>query len=224
MLDSGLTPSDVLSLTRNDGNNDNVFGNGGGGIIILILFLLLAGGNGFGFGNAGRGYNCATEHDIVNGFNFNQLDNGIRGLERGICDLGYSVLQQTNAINAGINQLGFQSQQCCCETNRNIDAVRYEAAQNTCAITNAIHHEGEQTRALINANTMQQLRDENQAFRLQLSNQAQTASLVSTLRPFPQPAYITCSPYTSMYGFGCHCNGVGNGNGTGTTPSPTMMV
>ena len=221
MLDSGLTPSDVLSLTRNDGNNDNVFGNGGG-IIILILFLLLAGGNGFGFGNTGRGYNYATDNDIVNGFNFNQLDNGIRGLERGICDLGYSVLQQTNAINAGINQLGFQSQQCCCETNRNIDAVRYEAAQNTCAITNAIHHEGEQTRALINANTMQQLRDENQAFRLQLSNQAQTASLISTLRPFPQPAYITCSPYTSIYGGVCGCPNVGNG--TVTEPKPAMMV
>ena len=210
MLDSGLTPSDVLSLTRNDGYNDNVFGNGGG-IIILILFLLLAGGNGFGFGNRRDGSNCATEHDIVSGFNFNQLDNGIHGLERGICDLGYSVLQQTNAINSGINQLGFQAQQCCCETNRNIDAVRYEAAQNTCAITTAIHNEGEQTRALINANTMQQLRDENQAFRLQLSNQAQTASLIATLRPFPQPAYITCSPYTSMCGCGCGCNGTGNG-------------
>lgn len=35
-------------------------------------------------------------------------------------------------------------------------------------------------------------------------------SLDGTLavRPFPQPAYITCSPYTSVNGFGC-------GNGCG---------
>jgi hypothetical protein len=52
---------------------------------------------------------------------------------------------------------------CCCTTNRNIDAVRYEGAQNTTAITNAIHAEGEATRALINANTIQELRDRLEA-------------------------------------------------------------
>lgn len=212
MMDSGLTPSDVLSLTR---DNDGVFGGNGGGLAVLILFLLLAGGGyGFGYGRnvEPAGY-YATQNDIVNGFNFNQLDNGIRGLERGLCELGYSVLQQTNAINMGVAQLGFQMQNCCCETNRNIDAVRYENAQNTCAITAAIHNEGEQTRALINANTMQQLRDENQTFRLQLSNQAQSANLIEALRPFPRPAYITCSPYVS-YGYGQFA-GFGYNNGCG---------
>ena len=29
----------------------------------------------------------------------------------------------------------------------------------------------------------------------QLSQQAQSANIIGTLRPFPQPAYITCSPY-----------------------------
>lgn len=200
MMDSGLTPSDVLSLTR-DGN-DGLFGGSGSGLIVLILFLLLIGGGaGFGWGGGASAVGTyATQNDIVSGFNFNQLDNGIRGLERGLCELGYSNLQQTNQINMGISQLGYQMQNCCCETNRNIDAVRFENAQNTCAITNAIHQEGEQTRALINANTMQQLRDENQAYKLQLSNQAQSASLIATLRPFPQPAYITCSPYAS-YGY-----------------------
>ena len=89
------------------------------------------------------------------------------------------------------------------ETNRNIDAVRYEAAKNTCDITNAIHAEGEATRALINQNTMQELRDQLQAAQLQLGNLAQTNTLISTLRPFPQPAYITCSPYTAVNGYGC---------------------
>ena len=93
--------------------------------------------------------------------------------------------------------------------NRNIDAVRYEGAQNTCAITNAIHAEGEATRALINANTMQDLRDKLEARDrdvmvrdFQLSQLSQTASLVGELRPVAKPAYITCSPYTTTFGCG----------------------
>lgn len=113
------------------------------------------------------------------------------------------MLEGFNGTQAGIANLGYQMQNCCCETNRNIDAVRYENAQNTCAITNAIHAEGEQTRALINANTMQELRDQLQAANLQLGQLSQTSTLISTLRPFPQPAYITCSPYTSNGNCGC---------------------
>ena len=45
----------------------------------------------------------------------------------------------------------------------------------------------------------------------QLSQQAQSANLIGTLRPYPQPAYITCSPNeASLLGNriynGCGCN------------------
>ena len=209
MMDSGLSAGDVLALAKdNDGFLE------GNGIIILILFFLI-----FGFGNGGFGANravdsVATQEDIVNGFNFNQLDNGIRGIQNGICDLGYASLNQTNQLSAQIAQNGFNVQQCCCETNRNIDATRYENAKNTCDITTAIHNEGEQIRALITANVMQELRDQNTAYQLQLSNQAQSANLINQLRPFPIPAYVTCSPYESTapgcgYGYnGCKCGTV----------------
>ena len=98
--------------------------------------------------------------------------------------------------------------------NRNIDAVRYEGAQNTCAITNAIHAEGEATRALINANVMQELRDKLEARDrevmvrdFQLSQLAQTSSLIGELRPCAKPAYITCSPYTTA-SYGCGTCGI----------------
>lgn len=209
MMDSGLSAGDVLALAKdNDGFLE------GNGIIILILFFLI-----FGFGNGGFGANravdsVATQEDIVNGFNFNQLDNGIRGIQNGICDLGYASLNQTNQLSAQIAQNGFNAQQCCCETNRNIDATRYENAKNTCDITTAIHNEGEQTRALITANVMQELRDQNTAYQLQLSNQAQSANLINQLRPFPIPAYVTCSPYETTapgcgYSYnGCRCGAV----------------
>lgn len=203
MEGSGLSASDVLALTKDeDGFLE------GNGIIILILFFLIFGFGGNGFGN-NRG-TAATQQDVANGFSFNNLDNGIRGLERGLCDVGYANLQQTNQLSAQLAQVGFQNQQCCCETNRNIDAVRAENYRNTCDITTAIHNEGEQTRALITANVMQELRDQNTAYQLQLSNQAQTANLINQLRPFPTPAYITCSPYQAANvgcGFGCNSCG-----------------
>ena len=87
------------------------------------------------------------------------------------------------------------------ETNRNIDAVRAENYKNTCEITNAIHKEGELTRALMTQNTIQELRDELQSAQLQLGNLSQTANIIGALRPFPQPAYITCSPYQAHVGY-----------------------
>lgn len=214
MFENGLSAGDLLALTKdNDGFLE------GNGIIVLILFLLMFSGGFGGFGNNNRG-NCATQQDVNSGFQFAQVDNGIRGLERGICDLGYASLNQTNQLGAQIAQSAFQAKECCCETNRNIDAVRYEAAKNTCDITTAIHNEAEQTRQLITANVMQELRDQNTAYQLQLSNQAQTANLINQLRPCPIPAYLACSPYQSLttpYGYngyggcgnnfgGCGCN------------------
>ena len=61
---------------------------------------------------------------------------------------------------------------------------------------------------MITANVMQELRDQLQAAQLQLGNVAQTTNIINAVRPFPQPAYITCSPYTAMNGYGC--NGCGN--------------
>lgn len=84
-----------------------------------------------------------------------------------------------------------------------------ENYRNTCEITTAIHAEGEATRALINANVMQELRDQLQAAQLQLGNLSRTQDLVSQLRPVPIPAYITCSPYGN-----CACSTT-----TPTTPA-----
>jgi hypothetical protein len=79
-----------------------------------------------------------------------------------------------------------------------------------CDVAGAIHAEGEATRALINANTVQALRDKladkdrDVLIRdFQLSQQAQNAALINELRPCAKPAYITCSPYTTASFCGC---------------------
>lgn len=155
---------------------------------------------------------------MCDGFNFNNIESGIRGIQNGICDGFYAqnttMLQGFNGIqrdlctgfgdvNQNINQARFDAQQCCCETNRNIDSLRFQSEKNTCDIVNAIKADGDATRALITQNTIQELRDNLQAAQLQLGNVAQTQTLINELRPCAKPAYITCSPYEARGYGGC---------------------
>ena len=196
-MNEGLSAGDILALTKN--NEEGMWNNP---FIYLVWLAVL--GNGGLFGNRGDAavQGALTRSDLYEGFNTQEINGQLRGITNGICDGFYATRQ-------GISELGFGMKDCCCGINRNIDAVRYEGAQNTCAITNAIHAEGEATRALINANTVQELRDKLEARDrdilardFQLSQLSQNAYLVNELRPCARPAYITCSPYTTSP-FGC---------------------
>lgn len=88
--------------------------------------------------------------------------------------------------------------------------MRYDGAKNTCEIvTNAnlntrdlIAAQSASTQRIIDTITqdnIDRLRSDLQAAQLQISNQAQTAAIVSQVRPTAVPAYPSCSPY----GGGC---------------------
>lgn len=226
MESGGLSVADVAALQNR--NTDGMFGGAGGTWVwVFFLFFLLAwGGGGFGFGNNAAAQGALTRAELYEGLNNQGLENGIRGIQNGLCDGFYAqnttmlqgmngiqsqLCQGFNGVNNNITESRFAAQQCCCETNRNIDAVRYENARNTCDIVNAIKADGDATRALMTQNTIQELRDQLQAAQLQLGTMSQTQTLVSTLRPFPTPAYITCSPYTAANGYGSY--GCGNNCG-----------
>ena len=194
-----LTPADVMAM---NGTNNEMWNNP---FIYLVWLAVL--GNGGLFGN--RGANDAavqgaiTRSDLFEGFNNQDVNGQLRGITNGLCDGFY-------AINGGLKDGFYGIKDAICGTNRNIDAIRFEGAQNTCAITNAIHAEGEATRALINANTVQELRDRLEARDrdilardFQLSQLAQNQYLVNEIRPCAKPAYITCSPYTTASFCGC---------------------
>ena len=212
-MDSNYSLADIRAATH----DDDGYGGQGNWFCIVVLFLFM-----FGFGRNGMwgndGSNGAlTRAEMTDGFNNQSILNKLNGLENGLCDGFYSqnttMLQGFAGIGNQIMQNQFAMKECCCETNRNIDAVRYENSKNTCEITTAIHNEGEQTRALIQANTIQNLRDrleaknqELQTANFQLSQQAQNATLINELRPCAKPAYITCSPYQARnFGCGCDC-------------------
>ena len=213
-MNEGLTASDVLALTRN--NDENEMWNNP---FIYLVWLAVLGGGGL-FGNRGNELQGAiTRSDLFEGFNNQDINGQLRGITNGLCDgfyaLNSGIKDGFYGTRAAIAENRFAAQNCCCETNRNIDAVRYEGSQNTCAITNAIHAEGEATRALINSNVMQELRDKLEARDrevlvrdFQLSQLAQSATLMNELRPCAKPAYITCSPYTPATNFGCGACGI----------------
>lgn len=223
------------------------WGNGAWGadlLWIIVLFALLGNG-GWGFGGNGGGNlnyelgKVATSNDVAVGFaqnatlsSLNDLKLGQAGIQQTLCQgfggVNTAILQSANTLQNAICQLGYEQQNCCCQTQRAIDGVNYNMAQNTCNITNAINtstrdiidSQRDGTNAILNFLTQEKissLQAENAALTAQLSQNAQTRTLIDTLRPCPQPAYITCSPYQSIYGVGygynngCGCGGCGCG-------------
>jgi hypothetical protein len=198
-MSEGLDVMPTYSL--NKGSGDGMFG-GSGSWIFFLFFLLAWGGNGLG----GFGGNNAS-NQITNDFLFSNLNNqlgrlsdqtaaGFTGVNQGLCSLGYETASNFKDMQA-------QMANCCCETNRNIDAVRYENAKNTCDIITAGDKNTDRIINYLTQNEIQTLRDQLQSANLALSNAAQTTNIVNSIRPIPQPAYITCSPYASTCGSCC---------------------
>ena len=213
---NGLSVADAMALA-NGRDGDGLFGGGtsGGILALIIIFVLLFGtGSGFGFGGNGA---AATQADIQRGVDTRTIVSKLDGITNGICDASYAnanlinnvrfdTMQGFNSVNQGIANLGYEQQNCCCTTNRNIDSLKYENAQNTCAIVNAIHADGEATRALMQANTVQELRDKLQERDNTISNFMQSQGLLTALGRYVTnpPCYQGYNGYG--YGYGCGCN------------------
>lgn len=194
-----LTPADVMAM---NGGENQMWNNP----FIYLVWLAVLGRGGI-FGGAGAGdpavQGALTRSDLFEGFNNQDINGQLRGITNGLCDGFYATRQ-------GISDLGYAVKDCCCTTNRNIDSVRFDMSKGFCDVATAIHAEGEATRALINANTIQDLRDRLEARDrdvltrdFQLSQLAQNQYLVNEIKPCAKPAYITCSPYTTSSFCGC---------------------
>ena len=144
---------------------------------------------------------------------------GDNQINQGICQLGYTV-------QGAFNQLGSQLASCCCDLKAGQQDIKYSMAKNTCDIQNTINtstrdiidSQRDGTNAILNFLTQEKissLQAENAQLTAQLSQNAQTRTLIDTLRPCPQPAYLTCSPYESVYGVGRNGCGYNNGCGCG---------
>lgn len=146
------------------GTNGGGFGDNNFLWFILLIFFFGMGGNGFGYG----GINGAvTEGYIQNRFDTNTMINKLDGLTNGLSDVGYSLnssIKDASYANAmGLNNVAAQMAQCCCETQRNIDSLRYDMANFFCETNHNISNSTSSIlQAICNAKYEDIIRDQQQ--------------------------------------------------------------
>ena len=215
MADNEFLTGYLSGQSEGRGNNGGMFGGGWEGLLGLIVILgVLHGGWGGGFGGFGGGgaglQGMATRADINAGFQFNDLQNSVRGIERGICDGFYSV-------QGGFNTLSSQLAQCCCDNRAAIADLKYTIATEDCATRNLMQNntrdiidsQNAGTRAILDFLTQDKiatLTAENQSLKFAASQaqqnafitanqEAQTAELIRRLgADCPTPAYVVQPP------------------------------
>jgi hypothetical protein len=108
-----------------------------------------------------------------------------RLIERGLCEVNYNILTQSNATNTNI-----------------ANAARDIIENNNLGVRSILD--------FLTQDKISSLQAENQALRLTASQQAQNAFLIDQLgTKAPIPAYVVANPYAG-YGYGayagCGCN------------------
>lgn len=280
--ENGLSVADIAAVTdRNNGNCGGMGGWGGGlgemliAMIMLFLFPMMFGGGMWGggmFGGMGGWGNggmmaaangALTRADLCSEFNFNGLENAVRGVQQGLCDGFYAMQNSINGIGTTVMQaasqaelsranqqaalmqqlcnLGYQQKDCCCETQRSIDGVKFTIAQEDCATRNLmqsntrdlIENQNANARAVLDALTAQRLeaKDERiaaqaaqiQALQLSASQAQQNAAIGAMISASeatilrrtgaecPTPAYVVQPP--TPVNFPTNCCGQFNGWG-----------
>lgn len=217
-----------------------------------------------GWGNAGMmaaANGALTRADLCSEFNFNGLENAVRGVTQGLCDGFYAMQNSINGLGMNVMQgfsqaelsranqqaalmqqlcnLGYQQKDCCCETQRSIDGVKFTIAQEDCATRNLmqsntrdlIENQNANARAVLDALTAQRLeaKDERiaaqaaqiQALQLAASQANQNAAIGAMISASeatilrrtgaecPTPAYVVQPPTPVNF----PVNGCGQFNG-----------
>lgn len=220
-------------------------------IWIIVLFLFGWGRNGFGNGNGGGvmdGYVLTSD--------FASVERKLDSISNGICDSTFALnnaitggfATTAQAINSGfgnaelsranqqaalmqqLNAMQMQAAECCCNTQRGIEGVRYDMATQGCDTRNQLQTN---TRDIIDAMncgfrsidqrlTAQELAakdakiaEQNQrlfAADLAASQSAQTLDMRNYVsaqfayyNPRPVPSFSVPAPY-QYTGCGCGCN------------------
>ena len=137
----GVGLGDALQMATRNNDGDGCFG--GGAWWIVVLFMLMFGGN------WNRNGQPVTESGLCDAMNFNNLENAVgrlsdqedlhmMQLSQGISSIGYENLRNfadtQAAIKDGDYALSRQMADCCCTTQRAIDAVNANVNEKFAAI------------------------------------------------------------------------------------------
>lgn len=155
-----------------------------------------------------------------------------------IADLNRSFAAQT-AVDNRLDTLSSQLQQCCCDNELRTEQLRFTVATENAADREALSNgirdiltaqtagtqrildqlcndkidaKNERIAELQTQVNMQNLAASQaaQTAALVADNNAQTATLINRIAPYPQPSFIVGNPYYSGYGYGCGNNWGGN--------------
>lgn len=157
-------------------------------------------------------------------------------LSNGLCDGFFDVARQFNGVNTniltqgnatnmammqGFNGLQSQIAQCCCDNRydmaMNINGLSRDVERGFCNTNFNLQNEHCQTMQAIDKvgdrvidylaqHEAQNLRDENQALRLAMSQSNQNNVLINALKPpCPIPAFTVPNPYQYNNNCGCGC-------------------
>ena len=178
----GYSLSDIAAVS-----NENGFGGGNSCWVLIILFALIFGwgGNGFGRGDFGQFATAASQSEILIGQQFQNLDNKIDRIGNGIADATFSL---NNSIKDG----NFATQ-------KNIDGVRFDMANYTCAIKENDNANTQKILDVLAQNKIESLQGRINQLELQ-------AAMCGVVR---YPNAMTYTAGTSPF---CNCN---NGCGCG---------
>lgn len=190
------------------GRGDGFFGGNGLGIIAILFLFVLLGGNGAWGANAQQ---YATSNEVQRGFdNQNTMANqreilgavtagtaqSVAATNQVFHDLvGYVGDKYTEldrdvlGVAGAIQQSIANENQCCCNTLRAIDSVKFENAQNTTKILEAMAQ-----------NKIEALQDKVRALEL--------AQATNTVVRYPTTTAYNAG-YNPFCNSGCGCSGMG---------------
>lgn len=264
-------PVEPVGSSSGNGNNGGWGGDWGAWIILFFIFSMfgwggMGGFGGFGgFGGMGGGA-YPVEAILQRSLDTQTIISKLDGLNNGICDgfyaqsnaingLGMNVMQgfsqaelsrsnQQAALMQQLNNLGYQQKDCCFETQRSIDSVKFTIAQEDCATRNlmqsntrdVIENQNSNARAILDALTAQRIEAKDQRIaeqaqaiaqlQLSASQQAQNAALMAAMdankaeilrrtgAECPAPCYVVQPPTPVNFPTNC-CGQVNYGGNCG---------
>lgn len=102
-------------------NSEGFFGSEGIWAVIILAIIFGWGRNGFG-GSGGGDQGALTRADLCSGFNFNNLDGAVRGVQQGLCDGFYAM---NTSLLSGFHGVATLSVRWAIRRSRDLAALRH---------------------------------------------------------------------------------------------------
>lgn len=208
-----MTPADMSAVLGNrygyPYGGGFGFGGGDGGLFAILLIVLLMGGGAWGMGSRGAFGTEAIQNQMQQGFdNQNTMANQreilaatnqvYHDLASYVGDKYAELDRDVLGIGSSIQQVIANQNQCCCNTLRAIDSVKFDAAQNTAAINATTTAAVQKVLDAISENKIEAL--QGRINQLELNN-----AVAGVVR------YPTATTYTSGTSPFCNCGSYGCG-------------